>query len=154
MSKSKSEKEKAIEEIIDRISKGESLRSIMPNVGRPAHLPVVSTFMLWVADNKELSEHYARAMEARAQLLFDEILAIADDGSNDFMKITKGDAEYEIENKEWINRSKVRIDARKWMLGKMNPKKYGDKLELSGDAENPLVTTVKMKLPDGMELDL
>jgi hypothetical protein len=58
--------------------------------------------------------------------MFDELLKIADDGRNDW---------YEREgvrcvDHEHISRSKLRIDARKWYLSKLAPKRYGDWLEL------------------------
>ena len=87
--------------------------------------------------DKKYSEQYARAMEIRAENMAFEILEIADDGSNDFMKIVKNDMEYEVENKEVTNRSRLRVDSRKWLLSKMLPKKYGDKIdtEHSGSME-------------------
>lgn len=129
MSKNKDlNKDKAIEEILDRISKGESLRQILPYENRIESLPHIGTFLRWVSDDVKLSEQYARAMEIRSDIIFEEILEIADDGTNDYMTIVKGHEEYEVENKELVNRSKLRVDARKWILARMQPKKYGDKV--------------------------
>jgi hypothetical protein len=104
-------------------------------------------FYTWIDNDKKLLDKYTRAREMQADYLADEILAIADDGSNDLMTITKGDASYELENKEVTNRSKLRVEARKWLASKLKPKKYGDKIELSGDKENPIVHQVT-----GMEI--
>ena len=41
-----------------------------------------------------------------------------------------------------VQRNKLRVDARKWVLSKLAPKKYGDKLELSGDKNAPLALVV------------
>lgn len=57
----------------------------------------------------------------------DEIQDIADDGSNDYMTIVKGDESYNVVNHEAINRSRLRVDSRKWIASKLLPKKYGDK---------------------------
>ena len=148
------EKEKAIEEIINRISSGESLRSILPYQNRSEHLPHIGTFLRWVSEDEKLSEHYARAMEIRADIMFEEMLEIADDGSNDFMTITKGDKEYEVENKEWVNRSKLRVDARKWILARMTPKKYSERLITENKSEIIVSEKVVAKLPDGTEIEL
>ena len=146
MSKNKElNKDLAIEEILDRISKGESLRSVLPQDNRPTHLPAAKTFLEWVAFDEALSKQYTRARELRADVIFDEMIEIADDGSNDLMTITKGLTEYETENKEVVNRSRLRIDTRKWILSKMNPKKYGDSLKLSGDSESPLDVIIQGK---------
>jgi len=65
----------------------------------------------WLIDNASFSDQYARARETQADTLFDDILHIADAAGTD------SDA---------LNHAKVRIDARKWMAGKLRPKKYGD----------------------------
>ncbi len=102
--------------------------------------PTPMTIFRWLADDekKDFRYKYARAKEQQAELIADEILSIADDGSNDFMTIVRGDESYEVENKELTNRSKLRVQARQWLLSKILPKKYGDKLELAGDPENPI----------------
>lgn len=138
------DRERAIREILERISNGESLRSILPKIDREEYLPSLSTFLLWVSEDKALSEHYARAMELRSHHLFEELFEIADDATNDFMR-NKKTGEYDFQA-EAVQRSRVRIDTRKWALSKMNPKKYGDKLELSGDAENPIQINQKIDL--------
>jgi hypothetical protein len=73
---------------------------------------------------------YARAKEQQADLLAEEIIEIADDSSKDLQGYD--DYNNPIENKEFVNRSKLRVDARKWVASKLKPKKYGDKLELDG----------------------
>lgn len=88
------------------------------------------TFDDMIIESEENKQHYERAREKRADKIFEEILEISDDGTNDTIAIHKGETEFEIENKEWVNRSKLRVDARKWMLSKMLPKKYGEKIEV------------------------
>jgi hypothetical protein len=92
----------------------------------------------WLASSEKLRDQYARAREAQADTLFDEILDIADDARNDWM-VRRGqdDAGWQA-NSEHIQRSRLRLDARKWMAGKLQPKKYGEKLELAGDPAAPL----------------
>ena len=72
----------------------------------------VSSLMKWLKENKEFSEQYARAKELQADYLVEEILEIVDDGSNDFMTITKGNESYNVEDREVTSRSKIRYDAR------------------------------------------
>jgi hypothetical protein len=79
------------------------------------------------------SQRYARARELQAHSIADELLEIADDGRNDWMqRLGKGDDDpgWGL-NGEHIQRSRVRIDTRKWMLSKMLPKSYGDKTEVA-----------------------
>ena len=65
----------------------------------------------------------------------DEIIDIADEGVNDLMTVVYGDEEYEKENKEVVNRSRLRVDTRKWLLSKLIPKKYGDKIDVTSGGE-------------------
>lgn len=119
-------------EICKRLSAGESLRVICFD----EDMPNASTVHAWVLEDKEgFSKKYARARSIQAENMFDEILEIADDGSNDFMTITKGDRMYNIEDKEVTNRSRLRVDSRKWYLSKVLPKKFGDKMDVTSDGE-------------------
>ena len=114
--------------ICERLGDGESLRSICSDDDMPA----TSTVCRWLAEHKEFQEQYARAREIQADALFDEILDIADDGRNDWMERKNKDGESIgwQENGEALRRSQLRVDARKWMAGKLRPKKYGEKLNL------------------------
>lgn len=142
------------EEIADKICQGladaRSLRSICLDVDMPSQ----SMVFRWLADERYASfrERYMRAREAQADAIFDEMLDIADDGSNDWMERTRDDGStYETLNGEHIQRSKVRIETRKWMAGKLAPKKYGEKqsLELSGPEGGPVqVQAVKRIIVD------
>jgi len=131
-----------VDTLCERISDGESLRSICAEEGMPAK----STVFGWLADpeNQEFRTKYALAREAQADALVDEMTDIADDGSNDWME--KKDAEGRLigwqENGEAIRRSALRISSRQWIAEKLKPKKYGNKVALAGDAENPIVTEV------------
>ena len=80
-------------------------------------------------------KQYAQSKLIQAEIMFDGMISIADDGTNDLMTIVKGDAEYEVENKEVTNRSRLRIDTRKWALSKLLPKKYSDKLDIEHSGE-------------------
>lgn len=114
--------------ICERLSDGESLKAICEDEAMPGKTSVFK----WLALHTEFADMYARAREVQADALFDDILTIADDGQNDWME--RKDAEGENmgwrENGEALRRSQLRIDARKWMAGKLRPKKYGEKLDI------------------------
>jgi hypothetical protein len=118
--------------ICERIADGESLRAICSD----ADMPNKATVFRWLGDKKHSAfcDQYARAREAQADSLVDDMIDIADDGRNDWMeRLDKDDRPIGwMENGEALRRSALRIDARKWMAGKLKPKKYGDKLELDG----------------------
>lgn len=129
--------------ICERLIEGESLRAIC----RDENMPNAATVCRWLALHDDFREQYAHARIAQADTLADEILDIADDSSLD-TKIV-GEDEREVCNTEFVQRSKLRIDARKWLAGKMAPKKYGEKIstELSGPDGEPIqVTTIERRI--------
>lgn len=95
--------------------------------------------------SSEKRERYARACEARADKIFDDLLDIADDGSNDTYVDDNGMPRTDT---EVIQRSKLRVDTRKWMLAKLAPKKYGDKLDIDAKVDAKIETVTIFKLPD------
>jgi hypothetical protein len=128
--------------ICERIADGESLRSVCEDDG----MPDKSTVFRWLGKHAEFRDQYARAREAQADSLFDDILSIADDARNDWMLRKHGGHETWVENGEALRRSALRVDARKWMAGKLQPKKYGDKItqEVTGANGAPLVPIINL----------
>lgn len=118
--------------ICERITDGESLRAICDDDSMPAR----ATVFKWLARHPEFVDQYAIARGEQAETLFDEILDIADDGRNDWMERKDKDGANIgwRENGEALRRSQLRVEARKWMVGKLAPKKYGEKssVELTG----------------------
>lgn len=88
------------------------------------------SFLNWLNDKPEFLASYTRAKEQQADFLAEEIIEIADDSSNDTKVIYKDGKPTEVENTEWVSRSKLRVEARKWAAAKLKPKKYGDKLDV------------------------
>ena len=68
------------------------------------------------------------AATAREESIWDEILEIADDASQDYKLVVKGGERRWVFDQEHLQRAKLRIDSRKWMLAKLSPKKYGDRV--------------------------
>lgn len=104
--------------------------------------PVPSTVYLWLTQNASFSERYARAKEDQLQILEDEILEIADNTQLGVIVTDKGDGTTERKQADMIEHRKLRIESRKWLMGKLKPKKYGDKTTLSNDPESPLSIAV------------
>jgi len=108
-------------------------------------MPAKATVFKWLREKKEFSDQYEKAKAECADYLAEEILEIADDGRNDFMEtvITEGseDCPEIIGRKlqpENIQRSRLRVDARKWIASKLKPKKYGDKTVVTGEDGGPV----------------
>ena len=113
--------QKLVDTICQRIADGESLRSICHD----NDMPVTSTVCKWLAENERFSEQYAHARQAQADAIFDDCLDIADDSGVDVSVDENG--KYTVDG-EAIQRARLRIDTRKWMAGKLRPKKYGDRV--------------------------
>ncbi len=124
--------------LCEQLALGLSIRSVCAIEGMPA----IQTVFNWLRKHKDFLEQYARAKEESTDAMAEEILDIADDGSNDYMTITKGNAEYEVVNHEAINRSRLRVDTRKWLMAKMKPKKYGDRLDVTSGGEKVSVNVL------------
>lgn len=107
--------------IVERISNGESLRSICS----ADEMPNKATVFKWLALHKEFNDQYARAREIQADLLFDEMVDISDSQEGDVFVKEDGTT---LVNHDVIARAKLRIDTRKWVAGKLRPKVYGDKV--------------------------
>lgn len=115
------------ESICLRLAEGESLRSVCSDDG----MPCKQTVLRWISRRPEFRAQYVRAKEEGAEAIAEELFDIADDGANDWME--KLDKEgvcigYQL-NGEHVQRSKLRIDTRKWYLSKIMPKKYGDRIQ-------------------------
>lgn len=109
------------------LSEGLSLREVCAQEG----MPDKSTVMRWLQQNSAFRDQYVRAKEIGVEALAEDILDIADDATNDWMERRDKDGEnagWQF-NGEAARRSQIRIDARKWLLSKLAPKKYGDKVE-------------------------
>ena len=117
-------------EICRRLAEGQTLREIC----RDETMPSDSTVRAWALDDREgFSAQYAKGRETGYQVMADELIEIADDGSNDWMeRKNKDGSTVEVENHEVLNRSSLRVDTRKWLLSKALPKVYGDRMALTG----------------------
>lgn len=106
--------------ICSELADGKSMRAVC----LPDNMPNKSTVFRWIRTNKEFRDQYARAKEESADALTDEMLDIADDSALDY---TASDDDGKKLNAENIQRSRLRIDTRKWLASKLKPKKYGEK---------------------------
>lgn len=127
------------DKICERIADGESLKAICEEEGMPSK----ATVFKWLGQNASFVDKYARAREAQADALFDDILSIADDGRNDWMERRGEEDAGWVANGENIRRAQLRIDARKWMAGKLRPKKYGEKLDIDGTLTHEAGDSIK-----------
>ena len=119
--------------IVTWLSEGKTLRDFC----RQPETPCYATVYDWMAKDEEFSTRIARAREIGEDVIAQECLAIADDGTNDYMEEKHGDEESSSWrfNGEHVQRSKLRVDTRLKLLAKWNPKKYGEKVDLNHGGE-------------------
>lgn len=135
MAYSKKEKDEIIKRVCEFITnENKSLRKAL----MLHDMPNRDTFNEWLKESDQYARAYACACEERQEALFDEILEISDDNALDVTVDDEG--VYSVQG-EIVQRSKMRADNRKWALSKMNPKKYGNKVDVTTDGKaitNPM----------------
>jgi len=120
-----------VERIIQELSSGKPMTLICA----PDDMPADRTVREWADTDEELSAAIARAREAGFDQIALDALAIADEvDDRDTIVTERG----EMPNKEWIMRSKLRVETRLKLLSKWDPKRYGDRLAIAGDEGAPL----------------
>lgn len=119
--------EEKFDYIILEIERGNSLRQSIKGLSIST-----ATFYQMLDDDDLKKKRYARACEERAEAMFDEIIEISDNANADLTIGEKGNL---IIDGEAVQRSRLKIDARKWALSKMFPKKYGDKIDVDHTGE-------------------
>ena len=113
------------------------------------HWPSHETVYRWLAMEKEFSDLYARAKRLQIEVIIDEVLEIADDTSRD--NVINEDGKSIIDH-EHINRSRLKIDTRKWLAAKLCPRLYGDKEEFVSLKFPSDVEDANALLPMSMEI--
>jgi hypothetical protein len=119
------------DEVLARISEGESLRAICADL-KDFGCPAASTFCGRVIDDKSFAERYARARDLQYEAwacLIREQSAKCRLGE---IVTEKGDGTVETKTVDSVDRSKLEVDSLKWLLAKLHPKRYGDKLAVGG----------------------
>lgn len=112
-------------EIADRICElmveGQSLRQIC----RLSEMSSKAQVFVWLRQHEEFHQKYEIARLMLAEYWASEIIEIADDASGDFIINERGERVVDHGN---INRARLKIDARKWLMSKLNPQRYGDRV--------------------------
>lgn len=108
------------DKLCSELADGKSMRTVCAIDDMPSK----STVFRWIRTKEEFRDQYTRAKEESADALTDEMLDIADDSQLDY---TETDEDGKRLNAENIQRSRLKIETRKWLASKLKPKKYGDK---------------------------
>ena len=114
------EYEQMFERFIEQIYRGRSLQSLLEEDFR---VIAYEDFLRWIKRDPQRHERFKEAQESRTEFIAGEILDIAD-----------GVDQSGSDSMEDVNRSKLRIDTRKWLMSSWNRKRYGEskQIELAG----------------------
>jgi hypothetical protein len=104
--------------MLERITEGKSLMSATKEANMS-----YATAMYQLRNNPELQSKYREATAERGDYLADELVDLADE-------MPPADLDPSLIN-AWVNRQRLRIDARKWSASKLRPKMWGDKIDVS-----------------------
>ncbi len=115
--------EAIFKEVFNRVSNGEAIRTVL----KDKNMPNTETFYKWLDKDKSKTKQYTRATDERADSIFEDMIDIADDQEGDVYIDKDGN---EQTNHNINQRARLRVDTRKWMLGKLKPKKYGERQEI------------------------
>lgn len=126
------------DEIVERISQGETLRAIC----REDHMPSWQAVYDWIGGNEDFARRIARARELGADAIAEQTVDIIDQEAERDMngKVDQG----------WVAHQKLRAEHRLKLLAKWQPKKYGDKItqEVTGANGGPILTKDVSDLSD------
>ena len=133
-----------LKRIVDGLSEGTPLTVICS----PVAMPSDRTVRDWMDANPEVSAEIARARDRGFDAIALDAMRIADNSEQDTILTDKGS---EIPNKEWIARSRLRVETRLKLLAKWDPKRYGERMaqEISGPNGGPVTVAPAVQLtPD------
>ncbi len=119
-------------ELCKKLARGESLRTAC----KDKKMPDAATVFAWMHKHPEFLKQYEEAKHEAADALAEEILDIADDATNDWMEVETSKGTKMVLNTEHVQRSRLRIDTRKWIMAKMKPKRYGEKVDVTTNGKD------------------
>jgi hypothetical protein len=136
--------------ICSKLSRGISLRQICIEEN---HLSQQSVYS-WLQKYPEFMEKYTRAREEQADTYADEIIAIADETPEIVPVMKDGEVIDMKMDHAYIAWQKQRIEARKWTAMKLKPKKYGDRVALTGAEDGAPIKIESRQLFDAVLTNL
>jgi hypothetical protein len=136
MGRQSSYTEETAQEICERLSSGIPLAEICRDESMPGYRTVYD----WMDANPSFSANIARARKDGHDSISAECLRISNTPVIGEEQTVKANGEIEVKRGDMLGHRKLQIETRLKLLAKWDPKRYGDRLELAGDGDNPLVT--------------
>jgi hypothetical protein len=132
-----------VDAICDRMVNGQGLLKICADDEMPARVTVYR----WLASNPEFRKRFVEAREALMDFYAEQILTIAFDESGDVILDQGKDGKTSaVANHAKVQRDRLKVDTLKWTASRLFPKRYGDKMELLAQTEEPKDLTVRWEI--------
>lgn len=112
-----------------------------------------TTFYKYLINNEEAQAIYKYAREIRCDTLFEEIIDIADTPEMGIVIKTDG-TRTETREGDMTDHRRLKIDARKWVVARMMPQKYGDRIDVTSNGTNIAALPPISIAIEGQVLDL
>jgi hypothetical protein len=120
--------------ICDLIADGKTLTKICETKGMPS----IRTVQRWCQRHAEFEQQYWRARKLSAPILFDLARDISSNSAGDIFTDTRGTRRVD---SGIVNRDRLRVDTLKWAAAKLNPERFGDKLQQTSDVKVEITRT-------------
>lgn len=141
--------QKVCDEIIERVSSGEPLAQVC----RDAHMPALRTVYDWMENDAELSARFARARVVGYDMIAADALRIADTPHiGQVVRESDKDGTV-VTTEDMLGHRKLQIETRIKLLAKWDPKRYGERVEVAGDATSPIVQRIERVVVSGNPKD-
>jgi hypothetical protein len=128
-----------LEAICERIANGQTTSEVV----RDETMPTWNVLYRWREQDEDFNRAYTIARQSCCEKWADEIIEIADDASNDYVeRVLKNGGTQTVWSRENFERSRLRVDSRKWTASKVLRHVYGEKSE------------VDLRTPDGVSIDV
>jgi hypothetical protein len=129
--------------ICEQLMEGRTLTAIC----REEKVPVLATVFGWLRETspnfvKEFLKAYLVARQVQGEVVADQAMDIADDGRNDtYFKKDKNGKMVRVIDYDNVQRSRLRVEHKRWLASKLYPRKFSDRMQLTGNENEPLVPT-------------
>ena len=128
-----------IDELCERLSKGEPMAQIC----RDDHMPAVPTINKWRLEDPDINSRVAQARDEGFDAIAQDCLNIADDNGKDTRITDKG---VEVTDHDVIQRAKLRVETRLKLLACWDPKRYGNKVDLTSNGNSLPAPTIMLNV--------
>lgn len=119
-----------VDSICEQLALGLPIRTVCAGEGMPA----ISTLFKWIREHEIFSKQYATAKQEAADAMAEELLYIADTPQLGEEITIRANGDEEIKRSDMLGHRRLQVDSRKWLMAKMKPKKYGDRLDMSSES--------------------